>query len=437
MQVTREDLNPCTVKLDVVCTPDVVKEGFARAIKFFAKRVRVPGFRPGSAPRHLVEPTITQEQLAHQAADEILKQTVQKIVKEQDLKPYQAPKIRVTKVSEDPAECEFSMKVPLAPIVELGEYKGVPAESPSIEVTDEEVEYHLEEMRKSKGKRVAVTDRGAQEGDNAVVSIAIDGDETGGEGRKFMVTIGKTFPALDEALTGMRAEEMKSVEIAFPEAFHEKDWAGKTLSCLLILRTLNAVSAPALDDQFAQTLSGDASGFKSENLDELKTKLREAIGHAKSQALAEYIDDQIFDHIVSHSKLEVPDTMWEDVAEQRLADLVQECTQRGETFEDYCKSNGMTVEEMVEKYKTIAKAQVLKGLVVRQIANVEKMKLSNQDLNAALFAMAQEYEMEPREMLEALKKNRALAQLEFQALYRKVTTYLREKADLRELAPTS
>lgn len=433
LQVTREDLNPCTVQLTVVCPPEIVTEGFERAIRHFSKQMRVPGFRPGTAPRHLVEPNLTSQQLNQQAADEILRMTVKKIVKEQELEPVEAPFIDVKMLKQDPPECEFVAKVPLAPIVELGDYKGIPAESPSTEVTDEEVEYHLEELRKRQGKREVVTSRGAQQGDNAVVGIRPEEGDSGE--RKFMVIVGQTFADLDEALVGMKAEEMKNAELAFPENFQDKDWAGEKKKCLVTLRSLNAIAAPELDDAFARSLQGDVADFKSENLDELKAKIRLGVEHAKNQALQEYLNDQILDEVLRRSKIEVPDTMWEDVAMRQMREEATELAKQGIKYEDYAKKNGMTLEEMIQKHKDEAKLQVQRAVMIRQIMVQEKFKLVERDLHVELYEMAQEYGIQPVEMAAILRKNRGYQELEFRAMYRKVTAFLRENAQIKKLNP--
>jgi trigger factor len=433
MQVTREDLNPCTVQLTVVCPPEVVKEGFARAIRHLSKHMRIAGFRPGTAPRHLVEPNLTPQQLNQQAADEILRMTVKKVVEEQKLEPVEAPFIDVKMLKQEPPQCEYVAKVPLAPIVELGDYKGIPAESPSTDVTDEEVEYHLEELRKRQGKREAITSRGAQEGDNAVVGIRPE--EEGATERKFMVIVGQTFPDLDAALTGMKAEEMKNAELTFPEQFQEKDWAGTKKKCLVTLRSLNAISAPELDDAFAQSLQGDMADFKSENLAELKAKIKLGVENAKKQALQEYLNDQILDEILRRSRIEVPDTMWEDVAMRQMREEAAELAKQGISYEEYAKRSGMTLEEMIQKHKDEAKLQVQRAVMIRQIMVQEKFKLVERDLHIELYEMAHEYGVQPVEMAAMLRKNKGFQELEFRAMYRKVTAFLRDNADIKKLSP--
>src|SRR5579862_316068 len=189
MTVTREDLNPCTVKLTVVCDSAEVKEGFEKAFKQISKSIRMPGFRPGHAPRAMVEPMINKQDLYERAADEIVRKTGSKAIEQESLKPdpSQRPMVDLSKLDQDAGECEFSVKVALPPIVDLGDYKGLPVEKPSIEVSDDEVQYQLEEIRKRRSTREAITDRGTSEGDVAVVNVKVDGQE--GDGRTFMTVV--------------------------------------------------------------------------------------------------------------------------------------------------------------------------------------------------------------------------------------------------------
>jgi trigger factor len=314
--------------------------------------------------------------------------------------------------------------VPLKPVVELAEYKGIEADQPPVEVTEEEVEAQLEEIRRRKGTREAVTHRGVEEGDVAVVNVKLEGEE--GEGRNFMTIAGQTFPEMDKALMGMQSEEMKSLELTFPDNFQEKDWAGKKLKCKVTLRSLSAVKLPELTDEFAQELSAESVGG-------LRTRLRELIGQAKLNMAHEYVVEQILETLLQKSTIHVPDTMWESVADRRLAELAQEQEEKGKSLAAYAQEQGMTEEELVQNWRSEAKMHVQRAVMVREIFAREKMTLSNQELNRELGAMAQEFEMEPGDLLNELKKRNAADELHFRAIFRKVTGYLKENAKLREV----
>src|SRR5947209_8370136 len=135
MQINREDLNPCTVQLEISCDPEQVKEGFNRAYKEAAKSVKIPGFRPGHAPRALVEKQINKEVVDEVAAEIIMTDAYKKAIADLDLKPYSTGAVTLKELSEPEQKCELTAKVPLNPVVEIGDYSSIPVEKPSMEVT--------------------------------------------------------------------------------------------------------------------------------------------------------------------------------------------------------------------------------------------------------------------------------------------------------------
>jgi trigger factor len=212
---------------------------------------------------------IDPREVAEEAAEQIIRKTLKLAIEEQQLKPDQSqpPAVDLTKLERENDACEYTVKVPLPPIIELGAYKGLPLEKPAIEVSEEDVSYQIDEMRRRKSTKEAVTDRGVQEGDVAMVNLKVEGDE--GDGRNFMTVAGQTFPQLDEALMGMTVEEFKQIELTFPDKFQEKDWAGKTLKARLLLNSISTVKLPEIED-FAKSLQLEGS-------DDLNQKMREAI----------------------------------------------------------------------------------------------------------------------------------------------------------------
>ncbi len=424
MQVTREELNPCTIKLSIVASEDLVRQGFDRAYKQASRDVRIPGFRPGAAPKHLVKQRATNDpglmnSIMEFARDHIVNKAYQEALVSEKLEPSGNGAVDVTAFDEESAKTEFVVKVPLAPQVELGEYIGIEVEKPDDTVTDEDVKGYIEEMRKRKGSREEVTSRGAEEGDVAVVNIRLDGEAK--DDRSFMVIIGKTFAALDDTLKSMNVEEMRSVDLKFPKTFQEKDWAGKSHHCTVTLRSLSTVSMPELDDEFAKTM-------KAENVAELETKVRTVLERAKKDAIQEYVNERLLDALLAKSTVHVPDNMWEVVANRKLQDIYQEQGRQGKTVEDYAKENGMTVEELVKAQTEEAQLYVKRAVMVQRIYGDEKMKLTDQELNIELFEMANEFQVPPQDLLTALRKNKALDDLVFRATYKKVTKFLNENA---------
>lgn len=423
MQVTREDLNPCTVRLNIVCSPEQVADAFDKALKAIAKEVRLPGFRPGHAPKHMVEKMVNDRDLYNQAADELVKKTFSKAVEAEKLQPDQGvrPSVEMKELDRETKTASYSAKVPLPPKIELGEYKGLKGTRPETTVTDEELNYQLTELRKGRGARTSVTDRGAVDGDYAVVNVQPEGIK--GDGKSFMVVVGQTFPSLDEALVGMTAEEMKSVELDFPATFSETAWAGKKSKAQITLNSISAITLPELDEAFAKSV-------KTENVEELTQRMRDSIVAAKEQMVRDMLQEQLLEDLRQKSKIEVSDNMWEALANQRLSEIQQQQAEAGKTLDAYAQENGMTLEEFVKSWHEQAKVHVERAMVVREIFAKEKLAIENEELNQELFLMAQEYQVEPMQLLEFMQKNNSLQELHFRAISRKVTGYLIDNADL-------
>jgi len=420
MTVTREDLNPCTVRLNVVCEPEQVKQSFDRALKKLAKNIRIPGFRPGHAPKHMVEQLVPKDQLFEEAADILVNATLKKAIDAEQLAPdtSTAPSVEIKKLDQETSEAEYALKVPLPPQITLGKYKGLPNELEEVSVTAEEVDFQIEEMRKRRSTREAITDRGVAEGDVVVVSIKADGDA---EARAFMVINGKSFPELDEAVAGMQVEELKHLELPFPENFQDKDWAGTTKTVTLSLTSINSVKLPALDDEFAKSLS-------TEGVDDLKERVTIGLTRSKQIVAFEVATDKLLTLVQDASEIHVSDNMWESLADRRIRETAQEQGEKGKSLEQYAAEQGLTIEQFVEAWRERAQFEIRRALVIQRIFAAENLGLANEDLNQELFEMANEYQVEPAEMVKMLQENKALDELQFRAIQRKVRQFLLDNA---------
>lgn len=425
MQVVTEELNPCTLLLKVTCSEEQVREGFDRAYKKAAKRLRIPGFRPGAAPKNVVKQYANPEYIQELARQEIVSSTYRAVLKEKGIEPYGAPRVEELTLDEETGHCQFQVKVPLPPKVELGDIEGLEVKKPKVEVTDEEVEAQIEELRKKRAKPKQVQERGAELGDYAIVNIKPEEEE---EGRTFMTVVGQTFPQLDQALLGMSTDDIKQVDLTFPESFQEKDWAGKTLRCQIQIRSLTAPELPELTDEFAQQL-------QAQSVDELREKVRERIKAAKEAFYTSYVQEQLLDQLLQRSKVFAPDNMWESVAEQRIEQIAEDASRAGKTLEDVARENNLTLEELIERIREAAKEEVHRTLLVSEVFKKLDMKLTQEDLQTALMQIAHENQISPQDALNILQRTNRMDELRFRAMRQKVLEYLQEHANIQEIEP--
>lgn len=421
MQVTKEELNPCTVKLTVVCDPEQVKDGFDKAFKQIAKKIKLPGFRPGHAPKSMVEGLVDPQQLHEEAADLILRKMYNKVIEQEGLELDRTvrPFVEVTKIEQNPYEAEYTIKAPLPPQVTLGDYKGLPLPKRDVDVTDEEVEAQIDDFRKRSQRREQVTDRGVSVGDIAVVNLKVEGEE--GEGHTFMIIAGQTFAQLDEAIAGMQPEEMKVLELTYPEDFQEAELAGKTVKTQVSINSLTAVQLPELDDEFAKSL-------QTENVQDLRNRIREALAAAKLNVSREMNAEKLLEALHERSTVYVSDNMWEALADQRLRETAQEQAQQGKSLQQYAEENGMTFEQLQQAWLEKAKLHIERALLIREVFTQEGLQLTNNEMSRELMAMAQEYGVSPEDMVKMIQQNNAVDELQFRAIARKVNEVLEANA---------
>lgn len=423
MKVTREEINPCTIKLTVVCSPEQVDAGFNKAVKALGKKVRVPGFRPGMAPKAMVEASLNPQALFETAAEEIVKTAYEEAVTGEKLEPNGYPAVDITKFERDEKSFEFTAKVPLKPIVELADYKGLTAEVPEITVTDEEIDQQVEELRRRGGQKKEVLDRGVQEGDVCVVNIKVDDEDN--DGRTFMVVAGQTFPDLDKVLKGLKPEEPKTAKLSFPDSFQNKEWAGEKKSAKVMVKSISAVQMPDLDDAFAK-------GFQAENVEDLRDKIKEGIERAKKRSLDEILRDNLLDQIIEKSTVVVAENTWEQVVDRRLRELSEQARMNNTTLEAAIKANGLTEEEYLEGLKKEAEVNVRRAVVIDKIFQENNLEVTNEDVGVHLTDIAMENQIPQEKFEEFVRVNGAALREEvvFRTMAVKVADLLTKHAQI-------
>ena len=217
----------------VTVTVEVGKDEFAPAIekayKKQVKQMKIPGFRPGHAPRKVIEGMYGVEIFFDEAMNFAFPEAYQAALEEAKLEPVEHPQVEVTEVSAD----GFTFKATFAnyPEVKLGEYKGLSAEKPSVEVSDEDVEKKLQQMRERNARLVSV-EREAQNGDTAVIDFEGKKDGVpfdGGKGESYPLELGSGsfIPGFEEQIVGMKAGEEKDIDVTFPEDYQAEELAGQ------------------------------------------------------------------------------------------------------------------------------------------------------------------------------------------------------------------
>src|SRR5438105_11549109 len=303
------------VTLDV----EVEAERLARAADAaFAKHVqhaKIPGFRPGKAPRAMYERTYGKVHLWEDAADDLMDQTYREIVDAEGIEPIDRPDAKVTQLEEG-KPLRYTATVVVRPEVGLGDYLAHGAKVDPAPPGEENIERTIAAMRESHAQLRPV-DRPAEKGD--VLTVDIDakvGERTLSFARNAHIEAGKELgiTGLGEALVGMRAGEEKKVELTFPEDTSEGELAGKTGTFSIRPSQVAEKVLPALDDGFAKTV-GVA------DIETLRRTVRNELAHAAFHEARDAAADKAMEHALATAAVEVPDVLVEDELEHLVADL--------------------------------------------------------------------------------------------------------------------
>jgi len=378
----------------VALTVDVCADDFDAAVEMAYRKqrgsIRVPGFRPGKAPRKMIEAMYGAGVFYEEAVNNALPDAYEKAVKEQDLKVVGYPKVELLEVGKE----GFSFKATVAvyPDVTLGQYKGVEAPKPEVSVTDEDVDKRLNDMADENSRMLSVDDRAVQSGDSANIDFEgfLDGVPfDGGKGDNFDLEIGSGsfVPGFEDQVIGMSVGDEKDINITFPDDYHA-DLAGKDVVFHVKVNAIKVKERPELDDEFAK----DVSEF--DTLDELKKDIREKLIAEREEAAKRAFEDAVMTKVAADIQADIPDDMVEEQARRFVENLRMQIQSQGIPYEQYMKMTGMDEDKMLEDAKGPALSQVRMDLAIAAIVKEENIDASDDEIEEEYGKMAGQYGMD-------------------------------------------
>lgn len=381
----------------VALTVEVGAADFEAAVEKAYKKqrgqIRVPGFRPGKAPRKMIEAMFGAQVFYEEAVNIALPDAYEEAVKEQELQVVGYPQVELLDVGKE----GFSFKATVAvfPEMTLGQYKGLEAPRAEAKVTDEDVDARLKEMAERNSRMVSV-DRAVEKGDIANINFEgfLDGEPfDGGKGEDHDLEIGSGsfVPGFEDQLIGMKAEEERDIDITFPEDYHA-DLAGKAVVFHVKVNAVKVKEVPAIDDEFAK----DVSEF--DTLDELKADVRGKITAEREEAAGRAFEDILMGKVADGLTGEIPDAMVEAQAQRFVDNFRMQIQSQGLPFDKYLEMTNMDVDSLLEQAKEPAARQVKMDLAVGAIIKAEGLEATDEDVDAEYEKMAKQYGMEAEEI---------------------------------------
>ena len=400
MSVSVEKIEKNVVALEVTVEAETFVLAVNQAAKTLAKKVNVPGFRKGKAPRRMVELHMGKEALYDEALDHLIGPAYAEAVVESGINPVDRPSVDLVQIEEG-KDLIFKAKVSVKPEVELGEYTGLHIEQDAASVTDEQVMTELTNKLQQHARLMTLDEGKVENEDTVTIDFeGFTGDEPfiGGKAENYELVIGSgTFiPGFEEGLIGVEIGQHVDVNVTFPDEYHSEELAGKEAVFKTDIKKIQRKELSSLDDEFAK----DVSEF--ETLDELKTDLRnKLLKQSEMQAKGDHLK-AIISKVVDNASIEIPEVMFTERVKVMVEDLSRNLAQQGMTIEQYYQYTNSTEEVMLERLRPQAVESVKTDLVLEAIAKVEGIEATEDEVNEEIQKLAERHKQDAKLLKQSL-----------------------------------
>ena len=417
------------VRLDVEVPPDAVRKGVEAKVRELGRQVRVPGFRPGKAPRRVIENRLGRDYIMMEALQEALPSWYSEAVVETDLRPIDRPEIDFDDPLSEESGFKFSATVEVRPQAKLGEYKRVEVPKREVTVADEEVEAQLEEMRGQFATLAAVEDRPAAVGDFAIIDftgshMSNGAPLEGGQAEDYMLEIGRgeLLEDFENNVVGMKPDERKRFGVTFPADYAEESLRGQSVLFDVHLKEIKERDLPELDDDFVK----EASEF--ETLEELRAAVREQLEGAAEQRVSGEFRARVLDVVAGNAEVEVPGVMAHEKAHEMVESFERSIRAQGMDPQQYYQLAGSNHHDFEERIRPEAEDTVKKELVLDAVVAAEDITADEDAVMHEISHLAEQSDRAPGEIAETMKANGTYALLREEISRQKALDFLTENA---------
>lgn len=364
-----------------------------------AKTTKIPGFRPGKAPKEMLKQKYRSSVLG-EALDEVINEAVNKLIKDNNLRLAMQPNVKIGKF-EDGKDIEFEATAELMPEIKLGDFSKISVEKLTADVPEEEVKKAMDYIVHSRRETVKVEDAAyaAKKGDSVVIDFvgSVDGDEfPGGKGNGYPLELGSnTFiPGFEDQLMGVKAGDKVDVKVKFPDNYHAKNLAGKDAVFAVEVKAIRQPKEIEINDEFAKSVG-------EKDLASLKENIKKRIAGDYENAAKLKLKRQLLDKLDEAYSFEVPaglvDAEFKSIEEQY---------QRAKKLNQLDEHEKNTPEkDLMEEYKKIATRRVKLGLLLSEAGEEAKIKITPEDINAAIMNEAKKYPGQEKVVFDYYLKN--------------------------------
>lgn len=436
MNVTVEDLAPCKKLMRVEVEPQTVDATFEEITKEYQRQVRLPGFRHGKAPRHLVVKAYAA-QIDDEVKRKLISENYRKAIADHKLHVVGAPDIEEIQFGKGQS-LQFAATLETAPEFELPDYKGLPVKKEMAVVTDEDVERALNVLREQRAVYNDVA-RAVQSGDFVVVNYTgtCDGKpitETAPtargltEKKDFWLHVAKDsfIPGFTEHLIGAQAGDKRTVNVDFPADFVAPQLSGKKGVYEVEVVQVKEKIVPELNDEFARS-------FGAENGEKLRAGVVTDLENELNYKIKRSVREQLMKELLGRVTCDLPESVVLSETRNVVYDIVRENQQRGVTKEAIDRQK----DQIFSHANTSAKERVKAAFVLGRIAEKEGIKAEANEVTQRILVLAQQYQIKPEKMVKQLQERNGFGEIQEQIISAKVLDLLEKNAKVEEVLPTT
>jgi len=382
VKVTKEKTENSQAFLTVEIEPAEMEESMEDSYRRLAQKASIPGFRKGKAPRSVVENYLGKANLIEEALKYLVPQAYEQAIKEQEIEPFAQPEIEITQA--DPVI--FKAVVPLAPEVELGDYNSVRLTPDPVEITDENVDAVLEQLRHQQATWEPV-DRPLDYNDLAVIDINSEVEE-----KPFIKRLGAQYqvlrdsaspaPGFAEQIIGMQKEEEKEFKLNLPEDFANSEIAGKEASFKVKLSEIKEEKLPELNDELAGQVSPDFKTVESLR-EETSRRLKQSAGEKSRMDF----EERVISAVVEQAQVDYPPILVEMEINRILNEQNRQLQMTGRGMDEYLQSINKTAEQLREELRPVASKNVAASLVIGRVSEAEKIEVGDSEIESQIEGM--------------------------------------------------
>ena len=423
--VKSEKLEKSMHELQFSVDAESFKAAIDKAYKREGKKYTVPGFRKGHAPRAVIEKMYGADIFHYDAINDLFPEAYEAAVVESGIQPVGRPEVDV--VSES-LEDGVVLKVVVAvkPEIKVGNYTGLKANKKVNTVDDAYVEAELFRMQNRNG-RIITREGKAENGDTVDMDFEgfVDGVAfEGGKAEHYSLVLGSGsfIPGFEDQLIGHEAGEEFDVNVTFPEEYQAKELAGKPAVFKIKLHEVKTKELPALDDEFAKDVS------EYDTLDELKASIRKGMEEQNEKQAALAVENDLVDQVIATIEGDIPDAMYEARMDEAVRDFEYRLAQQGLKLDMYLQYMGQTMESFRASFREQAEKQVKIRLALEAVAAAEQIAATDEELEAELQRVADNYKMELAKVKELVNADEVKKDL----AVNKAIDFIRDHAEITE-----